>query len=360
MKKLRTIICLAISLAFFLNTGILISATEIDNTEIDNVGTDLNEFETEAMNDNQTEPIVYYINETQEESNEVINLNGYDKNLWSSMSDVESFVLDDGVFYQGTYQLNNESWVMYVSFNSVTSTFNMATKSLDNETTCYELTFTPEMAGITNINYDNSFWNKVVNYGFSNLDTAIKTSLNYEEAQVMPMSSDVADLYAQMRSIYGNQYSKTLKSTQTRSNQTIRIYESLTYRNQKTGNFAAKALTTLATICNKIPGSVSSKLVAQVLGITGSAIEYNAQVDYYVIRADYARFATANGSTYVYNVTDKFVERTGISERNTAKRARLVSSAAQTFYTHSSAYFNSYSNQADDAYRMFLQVGQKP
>lgn len=49
MKKLRTIICLAISLALFLNTGILISATEIDNTEIDNVETDLNEFETEAL-----------------------------------------------------------------------------------------------------------------------------------------------------------------------------------------------------------------------------------------------------------------------------------------------------------------------
>lgn len=87
---------------------------------------------------------------------------------------------------------------------------------------------------------------------------------------------------------------------------------------------------------------------------------YTKPLYQYLCRDHYFRYATVNGSEYVYNITDRFRDYYGYDSITQRGWPNIDRESKTVWFSHSQPYYRSYSSQAADAYEMFLEIGQMP
>ena len=222
----------------------------------------------------------------------------------------------------------------------------------------------------------NSFWNGIIEYAERNISSATPvtfTDVTYEKPiDVTAMRSSAgADLLQDLRSFIGqDEYFDVLKTSTPlyRNGVAFRVYESMQFRILLDGYKAWSTTITVASLITTVLGSViTGKLVVAICNAFGIAAGLSSllppgKINKYICRAMVYRYVTANGSKYVYNITDKFIDYKGYenADNNSTERAYADSSSQTINYIQGQSYFGSYTAQVDDAYQMYLNVGQQP
>lgn len=222
----------------------------------------------------------------------------------------------------------------------------------------------------------NSFWNGIIEYAERNISSATPvtfTDVTYEKPiDVTAMRSSAgADLLQDLRSFIGqDEYFDVLKTSTPlyRNGVAFRVYESMQFRILLDGY---KAWSTTITVASLITGILGLALtnptitaICSAFGVaaTAASLILPGRVNKYICRAMVYRYVNANGSKYVYNITDKFIDYKGYenADNNSTERAYADSSSQTINYIQGQSYFGSYTAQVDDAYQMYLNVGQQP
>lgn len=222
----------------------------------------------------------------------------------------------------------------------------------------------------------NSFWNGIIEYAERNISSATPvtfTDVTYEKPIDVTdrRSSAGADLLQDLRSFIGqDEYFDVLKTSTPlyRNGVAFRVYESMQFRILLDGYKAWSTTITVASLITTVLGSViTGKLVVAICNAFGIAAGLSSllppgKINKYICRAMVYRYVTANGSKYVYNITDKFIDYKGYenADNNSTERAYADSSSQTINYIQGQSYFGSYTAQVDDAYQMYLNVGQQP
>ena len=221
-----------------------------------------------------------------------------------------------------------------------------------------------------------SFWNGIIEYAERNISSATPvtfTDVTYEKPIDVTdrRSSAGADLLQDLRSFIGqDEYFDILKTSTPlyRNGVAFRVYESMQFRILSDGYKAWSTTITVASLITGILGIVITAptivTICSVFGVAASAASLilPGRINKYICSAMVYRYVTANGSEYMYNVTDKFIDYKGYEDAddNSTERAYADSSSQTITFTHGQSYFGSYTSQVDDAYQMYLNVGQKP
>ena len=225
-----------------------------------------------------------------------------------------------------------------------------------------EETFSPE---------SQDFWFDVLAFLEDNLDEAEIVTICQEiydtpTMAVMPRGSVEADFYEQMEGSVGSEYDDMLWYSTTYMGQSIKIYASLQYRFDKIGRESWDKALNVSSIITGILGMVTtSTLIAAICNIWGVAVSASTfipagAIDIYRCRAMMSKEATVNGSTYVYNITWKFIDYNGFNNPGDYQaRAKIDTGSRSISYPEGEAYFNSNTDQVKDAYAVYQQIGQK-
>lgn len=184
-------------------------------------------------------------------------------------------------------------------------------------------------------------------------------------------SSITADLEGDLTDFHGSEYEGVLKYSTTYSGQNIKIYERMDFRIYENGYKSwstGSPLITLGTfILEVLLLTVNNKLVSALSDVfavgesVDSLIAGSGRVNKYNCVAYVGRYSSINNSEYAYTMTDRVHSYTGYDDNdlNSTARAAIDESSKYSYYSDSSTYYNSYASQVEDAYEMFLSVGQQ-
>ena len=217
---------------------------------------------------------------------------------------------------------------------------------------------------------------EVVSYAEDNLSKSqlVRVAdVTYDEPiEVSNMrSSASADLQSAMANDLGSgPYSHVERVTRYRGGQTIKFYETMEFLIEHAGYKAwTDALTVASLIATFIgianPSASLISAICNIFSVTVSAsalLPAHSAINRYTCTAKQYRYASINGSQYMYNITYKFVRYSGYENAslNSTERAQIDLSSKTTEFPDGAAYYVDYNAQADDAYAMFQLVGQKP
>lgn len=242
----------------------------------------------------------------------------------------------------------------------------------ENETVVYEWSIT-DYPVATFSPANEYFWMGIVEYAelhMSSAKTVTFINNTYDTPIELPQtrSSAGADLLEALEDYEGSEYHGDLLYTTTYQGKTFRVYESMDHGIFIAGTKAWNTPITVASLITGIIGTATtSTLVAAICGAFGIATSAGALLDpgklnQYTCEANTYRYVTINGSSYVYNTTDKFVTYNGYedADNNSTNRAYIDSGSRSVNYPDGSTYFVSFTSQVQDAYDMFLNVGQRP
>lgn len=222
----------------------------------------------------------------------------------------------------------------------------------------------------------NSFWNGIIEYAERNISSATPvtfTDVTYEKPiDVTAMRSSAgADLLQDLRSFIGqDEYFDVLKTSTPlyRNGVAFRVYESMQFRILLDGYKAWSTTITVASLITGVLGLfITESLILTICNVFGLIVSAATtlspgKINKYICRAMIYRYVTANGSKYIYNITDKFIDYKGYEDANINSTGRAYAdSGSQTInFIQGQSYFGSYTAQVDDAYQMYLNIGQQP
>lgn len=212
--------------------------------------------------------------------------------------------------------------------------------------TVYEWIFTDYP--VTNFSPNNNmFWNDIIIYAEDRMSDAKVIKFKSHRASSNSIGgSSGRDLRSNLKElIKTDEYDGILKHTSIIDGNVFQIYESMDFRLSIKGN----------QVLNNI-----KHLTTAIFSIFNETYQQKKHMIRYNCLASNYRYIRVNGSGYVYNITDKFIHYTGYEDKdlNSCERAYIDKNSGEIEYSHSEAYFNSYSSQIKDAYNMFKKVGQ--
>lgn len=221
-----------------------------------------------------------------------------------------------------------------------------------------------------------SFWNGIIEYAERNISSATPvtfTDVTYEKPIDVTdrRSSAGADLLQDLRSFIGQgEYFDVLKTSTPlyRNGVAFRVYESMQFRILTDGHKAWSTTITVASLITGVLGLfITESLILTICSVfdivvNAGTILSPGKINKYICRAMIYRYVTANGSKYIYNITDKFIDYKGYEDANINSTGRAYAdSGSQTInFIQGQSYFGSYTAQVDDAYQMYLNIGQQP
>lgn len=223
----------------------------------------------------------------------------------------------------------------------------------------------------------NSNWLDVIEYAEKHvvdaelIEISDETDRNsvklYQTESGILRSSMSKDIRAQLRNIYGNEYSKALKYTRTLGGQTFRVYEDMEFRIWNTDAKSwAKTMTVASIIATILSISSTTALINAICNAFGVAVSAKSLIPKGGVKiiecgTMLCRYVTANGTSYNYNATFKYYDYKAYEDRDTNSDvgAFIDTSSLKVNYQEGSAHFNSYSAQVEKAYEMFKKIGQK-
>ena len=242
---------------------------------------------------------------------------------------------------------------------------------LSSPNTVYQWTFVdyPE----STFTISDSFWNGVVAYAESRMADANAvtfTEVSYDEPIELAQtrSSAGADLLEDLESFMDTSeyFGKQVYST-TYKGQVFRVLESMDFRILTDGSKSwATAISVSSLIVGVLGLAATTSLVEAICGAFGVTLSLASlipagKINKYICRAMNYRYVTINGSEYAYSRADKFIDYNGYenADNNSTERAYADSGSRSVSYVPSASYFSSYTDQIEDAYDMFLRIGQQ-
>lgn len=227
---------------------------------------------------------------------------------------------------------------------------------------------------ITSFNVTNSAgvinWTGLVNFAETALSQATPKIIHQyvSERGVSRAGGAGGDLVAFVNRTYGTAYNdpdKLLQIDGSYSGLTMRVYENMSYDNAPVQSHVPTTALSIANYLTGILGLVTKSkwvnAIGAALGIaqtSSSIIPAHTNIAHYAISVNWYRYVTINGSSYMYNFTEKSCTHHAFENLNKPNTLQIDSSP-ETWYSHSSSYFNSYSRQTSDAYGVYCQIGQK-
>lgn len=226
----------------------------------------------------------------------------------------------------------------------------------------------------------DEFWDSIISIAKENIADAKIIKIDVEDVTYeKPIdvtnlkSSAGADLKSDLEDLLGSEYEGSFKYLKSNYSPyaAVRIYERMYFRIYDDGykNWSTSDTLTIGAFITGVLSLGSTTpligalaLVFDVSASASSVISSSGRINKYSCTATISRYATVNGSQYMYNVTDKAYVYKGYEDNdlNSTGRAAVDSSSEQVIYTESSSYFADYSEQCDDAHDLFLIIGQKP
>ena len=219
----------------------------------------------------------------------------------------------------------------------------------------------------------NDSWIPIVEYAESMDDCCqiiilTESFLTEDEKKEGSRSSPGADLKEALASELGNEYTNKLKYGASYQNLYFKIYENMTFNVYLNRSLSWSYQITVASLIVGILGlSINNPLVTAICGAFGVVASVSfllpvSGINCYHCYAQIPRFTKINNSSYIYNITYKFVDYDGYenSDPNNPERAYLDTGSAITSYDISASYYNSYTSQRADAYSEYLSVGLQP
>lgn len=219
----------------------------------------------------------------------------------------------------------------------------------------------------------DNFWNGIVTYAENRITDAnvvTFTEVSYDEPIELPQarSSAGADLLEDLESFMGTSeyFGRQIYST-TYQGQVFRVLESMDFRILTDGSKSWSTTISVSSLIVSVLGlATTTTLVGTICGIFGVALSAASlippgKINKYICRAMNYRYVTINGSEYAYSMADKFTDYNGYenADINSTERAYADSGSGSVSYAPNAAYFSSYTDQINDAYDMFLQIGQQ-
>ncbi len=242
----------------------------------------------------------------------------------------------------------------------------------DEPNIIYELNLTADNLDELDSDFtDIDFWRSVeeICYGF--IDEA--NIINYYDyvtistPMIKSTSQDLRD-FVESKHLYPEGYSAQLRYTNTTSTyayNVMRVYEVMVVDYTSPETFSINQAISISSF---ITGSLSllagSKIITaiaaacKIVAAASTLIPAGRTIVYYEILINWYRYVTINGSSYAYNITDKWCRYDGFEDLSTTEGVQITSTP-DTWYSDSSTYFSTYSSQCDDAYDMFLSIGQQ-
>ena len=255
---------------------------------------------------------------------------------------------------------NNDAHLIDISINYLSS-----------PNTVYQWTI-PDYPKCT-FTISDSFWNGIVAYAENRIADAnivTFTEIFYDEPieLLQTRSSAGADLLEELESFIGtSEYFGRHVHTSTYQGQVFRVFESMDFRILTNGAKSWSTTISVSSLIVSVLGVVATTtLISTICGVFGVALSAASlippgKINKYICRAINYRYVTINGSEYAYNKTDRFIEYNGYenADNNSTERAYADSGSRTVSYVPNAAYFSSYTDQIEDAYEMFLRIGQK-
>lgn len=237
--------------------------------------------------------------------------------------------------------------------------------------TVYQWTITdyPESTFTTS----DEFWNDVVVYAENRMDDAniiTFTEVSYDEPIELPQtrSSAGADLLEDLESFIGTgeYFGRQIYST-TYKGQVFRVLESMDFRILTAGYKSWSSTISVSSLIVGVLGlTATTTLVSAIcgafgVGLSAASLIPPGAINKYTCRAMNYRYVTINGSEYAYSMADKFIDYNGYenADNDSTERAYADRGSRSVSYVPSEAYYSSYTDQINDAYEMFLQIGQQ-
>lgn len=221
-----------------------------------------------------------------------------------------------------------------------------------------------------------SFWNEIIEYAERSAANAAHitfTDVTYEKPIDITekRSSAGADLLQDLEHLIGQREYYDLLKTSTplyRNGIAFRVYESMQFRILLDGHKSWSTPISVASLITGVLGLfITESLILTIcnvfdLVVSAGTMLSPGKINKYICRAMIYRYVTANGSKYIYNITDKFIDYKGYEDANINSTGRAYAdSGSQTInFIQGQSYFGSYTAQVDDAYQMYLNIGQQP
>ena len=279
---------------------------------------------------------------------------------------LEAYAIETGTYYSYSLLHNNEEWQAIVFIPNDGRDASFAAVSLDGESNDIYMSSIKTTRENNPIGY--------LKKGFSSLSEAetvnVKSFSSVLEVEPTegknspsPDTRDsvLNDLMAQMRQRYGNETEYiAYRSYIYPGVDVIEVHQDLVYRNHKMGAysfFGGTALSLVALGFANITGiSVPVSILALIVSVSGEFIDGDITLDTWILEADFGRWTTIDGGSYVYTVANKICKHYGINERNNEKPAYLKADNPEIIYLPSLTYYNDYIAQTDEAHELYLEM----
>ena len=247
---------------------------------------------------------------------------------------------------------------------------NIAIKNSDSPEIIYQWVITdyPELFNPSSL----AFWNRVIEYARSRTDCILSSQAEVTDyaiaGSIRPYSSASADLRSEMRDLHGEEYFRVFQHSSVYNGQTFEIYETKEYRTMYNRQYTWHDTMTIAGIITTIIGGVTTgalvNAICTAFGVVSGLSTWlpaNSKMNSYTCRIYFTRATSINGSTYMYNVANEYIDYTGYEDAaDNDNRASIDISSQFIEYPQGREYYYSFSSQIADAYIMFERVGQKP
>lgn len=216
------------------------------------------------------------------------------------------------------------------------------------------------------------FWYNIVDYvedQMSDANIVYFTEVTYEEPIELPQtrSSAGSALLNQLEELMGlGEYSDTVVHNITYQGQRYRILEYMDFRILNDGSKSWSNTIQVSSLIVSVLGIVYSlSVLSAICSAFGVAINAYSElsagtINKYICLADVCRWVSINGSTYPYNITDKYFEYRAYEDAdlNSRRGAYIDTGSKAEYYTDDEAYFYSNDSQIMDAYVAFSRIGQ--
>lgn len=278
-----------------------------------------------------------------------------------------TIAIDDGYMYTA---VTNSKKVAILT-NDDGSLVDVSISYLSSPNTVYQWTFENYVA--TAFTTSNSFWNGIIDYAESQMNSAsVVTFVDviYDEPIdiTSTRSSAGADLKEDMVELLGtDEYAMRLIHTVDYGYMHMDIYETLDIRvyavEEITWRTAINVSSLIVDFIGAIPGDPMVEGICTLFGVALSAASKipAGGINKYLCRGMHFRDVTINDSAYSYAMADMYIDYYGYenADLNCTERAFVDSgSYSSTFIPDRGTYFN-YARLVAAAYEEYLRIGQQ-
>lgn len=216
----------------------------------------------------------------------------------------------------------------------------------------------------TNAYNTQDFWDSIIQYANSHVEEAQTIMVKHGEVDESKGGALIF-LWEEFNTMIESEYYDVLKYTANKNGETMRIYETHVPKIELWDSLTWSDGVTIGGLISTLLGVEITNTLVQciakafdVIMDVSSLLPERSKLEQYRCSDHYFRYTTVNGSKYAYNITDKYTDYFGYDAPNQVGIPNIDHGSKETWYSQNATYYRSYSSQVNDAYEMFLDIGQ--